>query len=85
MTVSGADPGANCVFPFFVNGVEFRECTLAGADDGKPWCSTFTDKDGVHSSGQGKWGHCPDSCMRTTTKTTSTATTKTASTSNHGK
>ena len=62
MTVSGADPGVNCVFPFSVRGVVFRECTLVGADDGKPWCSTFTDIDGVHISGRGKWGHCPASC-----------------------
>ena len=34
----------------------------SNADDGIPWCSTLTDSEGNHVGGQGKWGHCPDSC-----------------------
>jgi len=50
------------VFPFLYKNKTHTSCTLVDADDGIPWCSTLTDSDGVHLGGQGKWGHCPDSC-----------------------
>ena len=62
MTVGGGDTGANCVFPFMFKGKSYSGCTLADADDGKPWCSTLVDAQGVHVGGQGKWGHCGQQC-----------------------
>jgi hypothetical protein len=41
------------------SGVSYTECTVVGAADGKPWCSTLTDIEGKHVGGQGNWGHCP--------------------------
>ena len=60
-TVSGADPGANCVFPFTFGEVVYNKCTTVG-DDTAPWCSTLTDENGVHVGGQGKWGYCAANC-----------------------
>ena len=62
VTVGGGTTGAACVFPFLYKNKKHTSCTLVDADDGIPWCSTLTDSDGVHVGGQGKWGHCPDSC-----------------------
>ena len=62
VTVGGGQRGANCAFPFIYKEREYSGCILVDADDGKPWCSTLTDQDGVHVGGQGKWGHCPASC-----------------------
>ena len=62
VTVGGGTTGDACVFPFIFNNKKHNRCTLEGADDGIPWCSTQTDRNGVHVGGQGKWGHCPDSC-----------------------
>ena len=61
-TVSGADPGADCVFPFTMpNGVEYTESTM---DFGAPypWCSTLTDQNGNALMAQGKWGICASNC-----------------------
>merc|ERR1712038_1280743 len=60
-TVSGADPGADCVFPFTFNGQVITECTTVDGDD-TPWCSTLTDQNGIHVNGQGKWGYCASNC-----------------------
>ena len=61
VTVGGGKTGANCVFPFIYQGTKHNNCILIDADDGKPWCSTKTDKNGKHVGGQGEWGHCPSS------------------------
>ena len=50
------------MFPFTYKSVKYTGCILVDADDGKPWCSTLTDGNGVHVGGQGQWGHCPSSC-----------------------
>ena len=70
MTVGGANPGVQCVFPFSFRGQVFNGCALFEEDDGKPWCSTLTDDNGVHVGGQGKWGNCPASCGSDTLKGT---------------
>jgi len=63
MTVSGADPGANCVFPFTFKGEVYTECTTVDSpDDETPWCSTLTDENGNHVGLQGKWGYCAPNC-----------------------
>ena len=58
-TVSGADPGAKCVFPFTFDGKRYSDCTTTGSTDGKAWCSTRVDNKGRHIGGKGNWGHCP--------------------------
>ena len=52
-----------CVFPFTVAGTTYYSCTYDfGLVTGhKPWCSTLTDENGKHKSGN--WGVCdPDIC-----------------------
>jgi len=61
-TNGGGDAGSNCVFPFTYKENTYSGCILIDADDGIPWCSTLTDGNGQHVGGQGKWGHCPNSC-----------------------
>ena len=66
-TVSG--PGANkpCVFPFRYNSVTYNTCTLASADEDKPWCSTLVDDNNNHVSGGGHYGDCGPKCPMPTT------------------
>ena len=67
MTVGGDDPVSECAFPFTRNGVTHRGCTRdGGAEDGRPWCSTEVDADGVHTDGRGKWGYCGTGCSIST-------------------
>ena len=61
-TVSGADPGADCVFPFTIKEVVYSACAKDWDEDDTPWCSTLTDQNGIHVGGQGKWGHCASNC-----------------------
>ena len=51
------DPVQDCVFPFTrtdYDGVTrtHEECTLVDNINGKPWCSTEVDDNGVHT---GQW------------------------------
>ena len=39
----------------------YNDCTLDGADDGEPWCSTKTDSYGNHIPGGGHYVHCSTS------------------------
>ena len=51
---------AKCVFPFTVWGTTYHACTDRG--ENAPWCSTKTDDNGVHQSGN--WGFCNmDKCQ----------------------
>jgi len=59
-TIQGADPGADCVFPFTYGEVVYNACTTDGGAP-LPWCSTLTDENGVHV-GQEKWGYCALNC-----------------------
>ncbi len=52
----------SCVFPFEYSGRRYEGCTLTDAADGKEWCSTMVDANGVHVNGRGKWGHCNNRC-----------------------
>ena len=56
--------GESCVFPFRFRGVLYNECTFEGnaPEDTEPWCSTLTDSNDDHVSGQGKWGFCASNC-----------------------
>ena len=59
LTNGGADPHVPCVFPFIINNITFTECIV---DQYGSWCSTAVDSEGVHVSGQGKWGECGPGC-----------------------
>jgi len=63
-TVSGADPGQSCVFPFRYGGTLYNECIFEGnaPGDTEPWCSTLTDSNDDHVGGQGNWGFCASDC-----------------------
>ena len=61
MTVDGNKVGAKCVFPFKYHGTMYKECTMI--NDNQPWCSTKTDSQYNHVSGQGEWGHCSSECL----------------------
>jgi hypothetical protein len=54
--VSGQKAGKPCAIPFRYEGQTYYTCILKGAPDGKPWCSTKVDRNGVHIHGE--WGHC---------------------------
>ncbi len=60
MTTSGGDPNQPCAIPFIYRGLRYSGCTLTDAADGRAWCSTLVDGNGVHVSGRSKWGHCPN-------------------------
>ena len=66
VTIGGDDPVRECAFPFTRNGVTHRGCTREGVPDGRPWCSTEVDADGVHTDGRGKWGYCGSGCSSST-------------------
>merc|ERR1719357_1824510 len=63
ITIGGAIVGAKCVFPFKFNKKTYNGCTFDDSD-GKYWCSTQTDSNGVHIGGQGLWGHCSPLCRK---------------------
>ena len=72
MTVGGGDPVNECALPFIRNGVTHNDCTTVDAIDGKPWCSTEVDADGVHTDGRGHWGYCGSGCNSTIAATGAT-------------
>ena len=51
-----------CIIPFIYNNIRYNGCTLANADDGKPWCSTKVSVNGHHIPGKEHYGHCNDDC-----------------------
>ena len=58
--MSGPDANKECVFPFKFDGITYNECIYKGnkANETEPWCSTKTNSNGNHVSGQGNWGFC---------------------------
>ena len=52
--------GQECVFPFRFRGRTYSSCTNNFDPDGKFWCSTRVDRNGVHI--RGNWGYCEQSC-----------------------
>ena len=58
----GGDP---CIFPFWVDGKEHKDCTWAEAftqKNGKAWCATTNTSDG-HVYSDTDWGNCKWSCL----------------------
>ena len=55
-TVSGADPGKRCAFPFKWKNVVYNECTYADHD--QLWCATKVRADGSLHEDDDDWGNC---------------------------
>jgi len=58
-----ASNGKLCKFPFKFRNKIFASCTTDFDPDNRAWCSTKVDSKGVHISGEGEFGYCPDSCL----------------------
>jgi len=56
------DPEKECIFPFTFNNFTYNGCPTDPLDDTKRWCSTKTDENGVHITGDGTWGYCTLGC-----------------------
>jgi len=63
-TVSGPSANQPCVFPFKWNGKTYNNCPVDSDDTNETWCSTKTDSNGNHITGQGLWGHCGSKCKK---------------------
>ena len=57
-TSGGTTRPEKCVFPFTYNGKQYNECITVNDPQGKEWCSVQVDRNGVHVSNRGRWGHC---------------------------
>merc|ERR1719481_128927 len=55
--------GKLCKFPFKFRNKVYASCTTDFDPDNRAWCSTKVDRRGVHVSGEGEFGYCPDSCL----------------------
>jgi len=52
-----------CIFPFALQSdpsFSYNECTSKHISDGRYWCSTKIDKNGIHEKGH--WGYCSSNC-----------------------
>ena len=65
VTEKNSQSEKQCQFPFIFKGRIFSACTtVTGTNDdgdyeyGTPWCSTKTDSNNNHISGQGVYGDC---------------------------
>merc|ERR1711976_42397 len=73
----GPSQNKPCVLPFKFQG-KIRYGCIADADpDGRYWCSTKTDDDLNHVTGQGFWGYCrSQDCPKSRVAQQSTQSTK---------
>jgi len=55
-------PETECIFPFTYNNFTYTGCPTDPVDQTKRWCSTKTDKNGVHIVGNSTWGYCTSGC-----------------------
>lgn len=60
--------GQNCKFPFTYQDVTYNGCPVDPYDSSERWCSTNTDRDGVHMNGSGNYGFCNDDCPKYNTR-----------------
>ena len=61
-TVGGPGAGSPCQFPFIYKEVSRDGCITEADPDGKAWCSTKVDSDGVHVTNGQHWAHCSQQC-----------------------
>ena len=63
-TVGGPSANQPCIFPFKWSGKTYNSCPVDPDDSNETWCSTKTDSDGNHITGQGLWGQCGPKCKK---------------------
>ena len=64
LTTSDSEaPEQECIFPFTFNNFTYHGCPTDPNDESKRWCSTKTDENGTHITGDGNWGHCTPGCQ----------------------
>ena len=63
-TVGGPSANQPCIFPFKWSGKTYNSCPVDPDDSNETWCSTKTDSDGNHITGQGLWGLCGPKCKK---------------------
>ena len=63
-TVGGPSANQPCVFPFKWSGKTYNSCPVDPDDSNETWCSTKTDSEGNHITGQGLWGQCGPKCKK---------------------
>ena len=56
------DPEKECIFPFTFNNFTYNGCPTDPVDETKRWCSTKTDENGIHITGNTTWGYCTPGC-----------------------
>ena len=61
-TIGGPAQGLSCVFPFVFKGLQRDGCITESDPEGKAWCSTGVDGNGVHIANGKLWAHCSDQC-----------------------
>ena len=61
-SVDSSAPETECIFPFTFNNFTYNGCPTDPVDDSKRWCSTMTDENGIHVTGDGTWGYCTPGC-----------------------
>ena len=61
-TVGGPGAGSQCQIPFVYKGISRDGCITEADPDGKAWCSTRLDSDGVHVANGKHWAHCSQQC-----------------------
>jgi len=61
-SVDSSAPETECIFPFTFNNFTYNGCPTDPFDETKRWCSTKTDENGNHVTGDGTWGYCTPGC-----------------------
>jgi len=61
-SVDSKDPETECILPFTHDNVTYYGCPTDPEDATRRWCSTKTDKNGVHIPNQNAWGYCTPGC-----------------------
>ena len=61
-SVDSKDPETECIFPFTHDNVTHYGCPTDTEDETRRWCSTKTDKNGVHIPNENAWGYCTPGC-----------------------
>merc|ERR1711892_375403 len=59
---STVETGIPCVFPFIYLNVTYTGCTNVGDQDGKLWCATSVDNNGVYKNSSTERGYCTPDC-----------------------
>jgi len=72
-TVGGPGAGSQCQIPFIYKGISRDGCITEADPDGKAWCSTRLDSDGVHVANGKHWAHCSQQCPMAITQQSSSS------------